>query len=696
MARRRRDEETLSRRRSESAHRAQVERTMEQRAKQPQFTLRATLVGLLVGTLVCFSNMYFGLQTGWVSMMSMPSSLIGFAIFKALGKHLNFPFTPVENVLVQTIAVAVGSMPLSAGFVGVIPALEKLLRPEEGGPLKFTVMQLITWSMGVAFFGVFFAVPLRKQVIIKEKLKFPSGTATALMISVLHGNQKSAETESEREGYEPIINAETEPVDSNTAEVEANTTWELKMKILLYSFLVSGLYTFITYFFPVVRDVPIFGSGLATTWLWTLNPSPAYIGQGIIMGTSTTLHMLLGAIVGWGVLSPLAKNHGWAPGAVHDWKDGARGWIVWVSLAVMLSDSLISLGALMWGPAKDFVVYLRGSKGYQAIAGDEAGSSSSRISRSRQGREPGTVRRPLRAPTQEREEAELPDPDCPPEHLVSNEVVIMGLALSGTLCITTISIVFPEMPLYSIIAAFLIALVLSIMGVRALGQTDLNPVSGISKLTQLLFALIVPASNPSAVMINLVAGAVSEAGAQQAGDIMQDLKTGHIIGAAPRAQFYGQLIGSAVGAIVSAWIYKLYNTVYTIPSKLFQVPTAYVWIDCSRLVFGQGLPPYARDFAVVFASIFTITTLIKIRLKGHPFLNSLIPGGIAFAVGMYNVPSFTLARAVGGLVEWYWRGWMVKKYGETPLVILASGLILGEGLVSIVNLVMASFGVRSF
>lgn len=62
-------------------------------------------------------------------------------------------------VLVQTVAVAVGSMPLSAGFVGVIPALEKLMRPEEGGPLKLTVGQLITWSIGIAFFGVFFAVP---------------------------------------------------------------------------------------------------------------------------------------------------------------------------------------------------------------------------------------------------------------------------------------------------------------------------------------------------------------------------------------------------------------------------------------------------------------------------------------------------------------------------------------------------------
>ncbi|RPB20613.1 OPT superfamily oligopeptide transporter [Terfezia boudieri ATCC MYA-4762] len=686
MGRRRSDEETVPLRRSEGNRREGVRQMLDQQGSVPQFTLRATVVGLLVGTLVCFSNMYFGLQTGWVSMMSMPSSLIGFAIFKVLAKNLEFPFTPVENVLVQTVAVAVGSMPLSAGFVGVIPALEKLLSVEEGGPLNFSVFQLIVWSMGVAFFGVFFAVPLRKQFIIKEKLKFPSGTATALMISVLHGKELNTTS---RAGYEPIAQ-ELGGSAFDRSRAEANTSWESKMKILIYSFAISGVYTLLTYFFPLLRDLPVFGSSLATTWLWTLNPSPAYIGQGIIMGTSTTLHMLLGALVGWGLLSPLAKNSGWAPGPASDWREGVRGWIVWVSVAVMLVDSVISLGVLVYDPVRNAVMYLMGN----ITAVDDMADSSTRISRSRQGHEPNTSRRRTEQYAScITEDEDLPNVDSSPHNQVSNEVVIMGLLLSGMLCITTASIVFDQMPLYSIIIAFLLALVLSVIGVRALGQTDLNPVSGISKLTQLIFALVVPASNPNAVLVNLVAGAVSEAGAQQAGDIMQDLKTGHLIGAAPRAQFHGQLIGSVVGAIVSAAVYRLYNSVYEIPSKLFQVPTAYIWIDCSRLVYGQGLPPYAREFASLFALVFTITTLTKISLKNRPFVSSLIPGGIAFAVGMYNVPSFTLARAVGGLLEWVWRRYLQSKYGGTPLVILASGLILGEGLMSIVNLAMASFGV---
>lgn len=88
------------------------------------FTVRGVLVGLLVGLVICFSNMYFGLQTGWVSIMSMPASLMGFGLFKALSRHLKFPFSPVENVLVQSVAGGMAIMPLGCGFVGVVRALQ--------------------------------------------------------------------------------------------------------------------------------------------------------------------------------------------------------------------------------------------------------------------------------------------------------------------------------------------------------------------------------------------------------------------------------------------------------------------------------------------------------------------------------------------------------------------------------------------
>jgi uncharacterized oligopeptide transporter (OPT) family protein len=174
-------------------------------------------------------------------MMSMPASLIGFAIFKALEDIIELPLTPVENVLVQTVAVAVGSMPLSAGFVGVIPALEKLLKPIEGGPILLSTPELVFWGFGVAFFGVFFAVPLRKQVIIREKLTFPSGTATALMISVLHG------TDEKSPGAVPPDDSVRAPVVETTVEEEIVgerdfSEWKKKTRVLLYSFAVGGVY----------------------------------------------------------------------------------------------------------------------------------------------------------------------------------------------------------------------------------------------------------------------------------------------------------------------------------------------------------------------------------------------------------------------------------------------------------------------
>lgn len=94
------------------------------------FTFRGLAVGLLVGLVICFSNMYFGLQTGWVSTMSMPASLLGYGFFKTVSRHLEFPFSPVENVLVQTVAGSMAIMPLGCGFVGVVrhPLIPSWLR----------------------------------------------------------------------------------------------------------------------------------------------------------------------------------------------------------------------------------------------------------------------------------------------------------------------------------------------------------------------------------------------------------------------------------------------------------------------------------------------------------------------------------------------------------------------------------------
>lgn len=259
------------------------------------FTLRGVLVGLAIGVIICFSNTYFGLQTGWVSGMAMPSALIGFACFKSVARFINYPFTPVENVLVVTVAGAVGTMPLGCGFVGVMPALNYLLTPEENGPLVLTTWKLIVWAIGICFFGVVIAVPLRRQVLIREKLKFPSGTATALIIGVLHGSQDEKEPTQNQQKSLDLLRTRSQdirrsssvsgdPPGGEAAELGEEgldkNDWKQKIKLLLTAFAASALYTLIQYFIPQLRKLPIFGLSLATDWLWKLNPSPAYVGQG--------------------------------------------------------------------------------------------------------------------------------------------------------------------------------------------------------------------------------------------------------------------------------------------------------------------------------------------------------------------------------------------------------------------------------
>lgn len=668
------------------------------------FTVRGVAAGLAVGTIICAANMYFGLQTGWVSIMSMPSSLMGFAVFKLLKPHLRFPFSPVENVLVQSVAGGMAIMPLGCGFVGVIPAMNYLLEPNEQGPLSLSTWQLIIWSLGLCYFGVVFAVPLRHQVIIRERLRFPSGFSTAVLIRVLHSRgQKSSPQELDaatKGGFASLAAKDDEPAlveddgasaeeEEGEPEVSKDLDWAYNMRLLLLSFLVSGIFTICNYFLPILRDLPVFGTVAASTWLWTLNPSLAYVGQGIIMGTETTLHMTLGAIIGWGVLSPLAKMKGWAPGPVDDWENGSKGWIVWVSLAIMLVDAVVSLAYIALRPV--FTTHALPALGVlQRRFRQSRIASLFRISHQYS---------PIPSEAREEEEQEDDDDDdqasptqeedrglddAPTDQQIHSKVVFWGLLASILICVLSTQIVFGHLvPLYAIVIAVLMALVLSIMGVRALGETDLNPVSGISKLAQLFFALIIPQSNKSSVLINLVAGAISEAGALQAGDLMQDLKTGHLLGAAPKAQFWGQLIGATFGAVFSAFAYRIYTAVYEIPGKLFQVPTAYVWIFTARLVTGQGLPYMAKEWATGAGVLFAVTTLARTLSVGRPW-RSWIPGGIAVAVGMYNVPSFTLARAIGGIVSWYWLS--VRKQSTTPLIIIASGFILGEGFLSIVNL----------
>ncbi|KAF9977517.1 hypothetical protein BGZ73_005788 [Actinomortierella ambigua] len=766
--------------------------------------------------------MYFGLQTGWISMMSLQASILSFAIFQIFKKQLKVPFGPAENIFLQSTAVATGTLPLAAGFVGIIPALQMMNTEDNpSGPMFLSTGELILWSIAIAFFGVFIAVPLRKQVIVREKLPFPSGTATAQMISVLHnkplkvreqgGHHPVASASStatadtallrrrqanrllsldEEAAGEPVRHAKGAPIknynsfsprtdsqpaadgssspssSSSPAPVDPQTldqeqhphhhehqdsrnvinagavdaveedfeiegeggqgfklskdfssgeSWRINMTALGLSFLASGIYTVLSYFFPVVGAIPIFDwlTGntvtIGGTWQWFFTPSLSYIGQGIIMGFPTTASMLLGCVVGWGILSPLATKLKWVTGPVSSSNNGARGWILWVSLGVMIAEAVVSLLAVV---TLSLVSHYR-----YRVRIRRLNERAQAIDRARTQAELTGHADDVAELAREIELArQVEEDDAPASELVPLKMWVIGLIVSSALCLLLIWVIFKDqhMPVYATLLALVLGSLLSVLGVRALGSTDLNPVSGIGKVSQFVFAGVVPGN----IVANLIAGGIAEAGAQQAGDLMQDLKTGHLMGASPRAQFYGQLIGSVASVFISTGVYRLYSNAYSLPSSTFPVPTAQVWLQLARLVNGQSLPPHIGpfiwSFAVLFAaltlisSIFSDTSLLKTKdgqPRHRPDWVAWIPNGIAFAIGMYNLPNFTLARFIGGVISLWWDHHCAK-YAGTPkakyarlgrvfLIIIASGFVLGEGTFSIVNLILKTAKVPS-
>ncbi|MBM6387879.1 MAG: OPT/YSL family transporter [Paenibacillus sp.] len=380
------------------------------------------------------------------------------------------------------------------------------------GAVVLNGRQLILWSLGVAFFGVFFAVPLRKQTIIREKLKFPSGTATAQMIGLLHQRPdptiKKTILRSRRHNrtdeIQPLLDTtQTSSYQTSSTAVSSPSdnfeySWTIKLRGLLVSFLASSFYTVSSYFIPGLNALPVFNWITFNlidfkSWQWYFTPSFSYIGQGIIMGLPTTLSMLLGCVVGWGILSPVAFYAGWAPGPVDDWKTGSKGWILWISLGVMIADSCVSLlVVLVRSIVKLFKPSVEEIRLYDQNTQDENGEEFIEVE----------------------DDVEV---DAPKSQQVPTKVAIAGLILSTISCVYLIRAVFgPEiLPKGMTLLAVIVAMFLSILGVRALGETDLNPVTGISKISQVLFAGIMPGS----ILANLIAGGIAEAGAQQAGKI---------------------------------------------------------------------------------------------------------------------------------------------------------------------------------
>lgn len=573
---------------------------------EAQLSLRAVVVGCLIGSVVSCTNIYIGLKIGWTFGASIISAVLGFAVFRLFGRGISV----LETNITQTAGSAAGSMASAAGLVAAIPAMNLL-------GYQISWYGLMLWALSVAFLGVFFAVPLRRQVVEVDKLRFPTGTATAETILAMFSDAGEALK---------------------------------KAKVLIYAGVGAGLFTLTAHFIPQLEMPPLhtwIEAGVLTTaaaWGFKLYLGPSLFGAGFLIGPRVSFSLLLGAIIAWAILGPIAQSAGWAPGGVMSYKDGARGWLLWPGVALMVSEALTSL-ALSW---RTFVRALTMTK--SAAGGGAAG------------------------PADDRER--IPD------------TWWIGGLIAGTILAATIGWYVFEIAPWMTVVAVALSSILAIVAVRSVGETDINPVGGMGKVTQLVYGGLAPGQ----MSTNLMAAAVTGAGASQAGDMMQDLKTGKLLGASPRKQFLAQLAGICAGVVFVVPVYVLFTTSYEIGGAKLPAPAAFAWKAMAELLAKgfDALPPYAVE-AVIGATIVGVLTPILRKIdKIKPYVPSGLAMGIAFIIPAY----YSLVMVYGTLVWLVWRKRDPEGVSKYDFA-LASGLVAGEGLMGIVNAVLTIFGVEA-
>lgn len=187
-------------------------------------TPRAVACGLVLGSAVCFANTYFGLQAGIVNAMPMQSALLGYALFRTFRHRLSQSLSPRETTVIEIVAGALGLAPFTSGFTAFIPAFEFLTNTREGGPVTLGIGKLILWSLATCALGVVVAAPFRRLFILRERLRFPSATATGTLIGLLFGEETIVARTGDGNTNErdSSLTADESPEESRSAETNVN------------------------------------------------------------------------------------------------------------------------------------------------------------------------------------------------------------------------------------------------------------------------------------------------------------------------------------------------------------------------------------------------------------------------------------------------------------------------------------------
>jgi uncharacterized oligopeptide transporter (OPT) family protein len=227
---------------------------------------------------------------------------------------------------------------------------------------------------------------------------------------------------------------------------------------------------------------------------------------------------------------------------------------------------------------------------------------------------------------------------------------------------------------------------LMLVGLRVLGETNWGPISALSNMMQAIFGIIAPGH----IAANMVASGVTGSIATQSEGLMQDFKTGHMIGSTPRFLTYTQLLGVPIGAATVSYAYPMLRATYGIGGEHgLQSPISQKWAGFAKLL-SQGLSALpsgavpALLIAVVLGIIFTCLESTEYK----PY----VPSPTGLGIGMLVPASAIITMFIGALIEAVWTR-SNKKSSDQYMVPLASGFVAGEAIVAVILPALVKLGV---
>jgi len=576
----------------------------------PELTVRAVATGMVIGALLTPCNVYSGLKIGWTFNMSVAAGLIGFAFWTTShGLFSRKPLGLYENNINQTAASSAASI-ISAGLAAPIPALALLT----GQTLAFPV--LAAWLFVVSILGIVVAAGLRNQLLLREHLPFPSGVVTAETMQEIHGGGPEAAQRLRLLSFSAILSA--------------------GLKLVTSVFAIGPLAP------PLKTSVQLPASAGGTTQLTAMNlgialdPSVLMVGFGAIAGLRIGISVLLGAIVGWGILAPIALAAGWAKPGTSDaglvWFGPLVEWLLWPGATLMTTASLTA-----------FVISIM-----QLL-----------------------IRR--------RERKVSDTPQRPGSGLV--RMLVPGFLVAAVLSVVAQIVIF-DIGLFEAGIAVVLSYVLAIVAARVSGETAITPIGALGKITQLTFGLI----SPGNVTANLMTANVTGGAAGQCADLMHDLRTGQIIGATPGFQIVAQVFGVLTGSLVAAITYLLLipNPQQQLITAEWPAPAVATWKAVAE-VLSRGLEtmPPAALISIVISAVLGIGLAVA-ESVATPSVQRFIPSapalGLAFVIPAWNSISLFLGALAASIIAWAYPEWAKRR-----IIVIAAGLIVGESLAGVVD-----------